>query len=164
MSELLAFLPVLAILILVGLWFAFGWRKRRRSQAGIPAPTPPPTGLGEPVLVQDLFYVATTRADAPLDRIAVRGLGLRGRAGVSVVPEGVVLAIAGQPGFFVARADIVGVGRATWTIDKVVANDGLIFVRWTLGDATVDSYLKSTDPDALLGALTTVAPLSKETA
>ncbi|MEO5533661.1 MAG: hypothetical protein ABIR17_00830 [Pseudolysinimonas sp.] len=155
-------IPVLAVLILVGVWFALGWRKRRRSQADLPTLGAPPATLGEPLLVQDLLYVATTRADAPLDRITVRGLAFRGRAGVAVSPEGVVLSIAGQPAFFIARDAIEGVGRATWTIDKVVANDGLVFIRWALGDARIDSYLKSTDPDVLLDALNTVSSVAKK--
>ncbi|MEO8528719.1 MAG: hypothetical protein ABI435_06550 [Pseudolysinimonas sp.] len=162
MDKVIAFLPVLVVMVGVGVWFALGWRKRRRSQADLPALDAPPATLGEPLLQQDLLYVATTRADAPLDRIAVRGLAFRGRAGISVTSEGVVLSIAGQPDFFIAQAAIEGVGRATWTIDKVVANDGLVFIRWDLGDARVDTYLKSTDPDALLDALNTVSSASKQ--
>lgn len=151
--------PTIVIVLIVGLVFtglALGWRARRRRQAGLPALATPPAELGAPVRVDDGFYVATTTADAPTDRIAVRGLGFRSRAVVTVVPEGLVLALAGQPDAFIPRAAIRGVGRATWTIDRVVGKDGLAFVRWTLGDALVDTYLRSEDPDALVDALQTL--------
>lgn len=159
-------LPAAGILLFVAVVFvglALGWRARRRRQAGLPALAQPPASLAPALVSADGFYVATTIADAPTDRVAVRGLGFRARAGVAVHPEGVVLTIAGQPDAFVPRSAIVGVGRATWTIDRVVGRDGLVFVRWTLGDTAVDTYLKVPDPDALVAALETLAP-NKEAA
>lgn len=160
-------LPALVILVFVALVFtglAFGWRSRRRRQASLPALDSPPASLGSPLLVDDVFYVATTHADAPTDRVAVRGLGFRARAVVTVVADGIVLSIAGVPDAFIPRAAVRGIGRATWTIDRVVGKDGLVFVRWTLGETPVDTYVKSSDPDALVEALTTLAPASKEVA
>ena len=154
---------IVAVVLLVFVGLALGWRARRRRQAGLPALAVPPATLGAAVLVDDVFYVATTVAEAPTDRIAVRGLGFRSRATVAVHPEGVVLAIAGQPDAFLPSTSVTGVGRATWTIDRVVGRDGLVVVTWTLGDTLVDTYLKSDRPDALVEALTTLAP-SKETA
>jgi len=164
MDRLTPTLVILGILVLVFVGLALGWRARRRRQAGLPALEVPPATLGDALLVDDGFYVATTHADAPTDRIAVRGLGFRARASIVVHPEGIVLSIAGQPDAFIPRTAIVGVGRATWTIDRVVGTDGLVFVRWNLGDTTVDSYLRSTAPDALAAALEPLAPLPKEVA
>ena len=48
---------------------------------------------------------------------------------------------------------MLGVGVATWTVDRGVERDGLIFVRWELGGTPIDSYLRSDDPPALLAAL-----------
>jgi hypothetical protein len=158
-------MPVVVIVVVVALVFvglAFAWRARRRRQAELPALATPPASLGAPVLVDDVFYVATTVAEHPTDRIAVHGLGFRSRAGVVVIPEGVVLSIAGEPDAFIPREAISGIGRATWTIDRVVGRDGLAFVRWALGDTVVDTYLKSSDPDALVAALTTLTPATKE--
>jgi len=153
---------IVVFLLLVFTGLALGWRARRRRQAGLPALASPPAALGAALLSVDGFYVATTIAEAPTDRVAVRGLGFRSRAGITVVPEGVVLAIAGQPDAFIPKASVVGVGRATWTIDRVVGRDGLVVVTWTLGATAVDTYLKTEDPDALVGALATLAP-TKET-
>jgi len=157
-------LVIVGILVLVFTGLALGWRARRRRQAALPALATPPAALGASLATDDGFYVATTRAESPTDRIAVRGLGFRARAGVSVHPEGVVLTIAGQPDAFIPTSAIDGVGRATWTIDRVVGTDGLVFVRWTLGDVLVDTNLRVSDPDALVAALTEIAPTKKEAA
>ena len=111
----------------------------------------------------DLLYVATTRAGAPLDRITIAGLGFRARAVVQTAPEGIVLDLAGRGPVFIPRSAVRGVGRATWTIDRVVDQDGLIFVRWVLGTTEIDSYLRSTNPDRLVSALTPLAPSTSET-
>jgi len=157
-------LVIVGILVLVFTGLALGWRARRRRQASLPALATPPADLGTALATADGFYVATTRADSPTDRIAVRGLGFRARAGVAVHPHGVLLSIAGQPDAFIPTSAIDGVGRATWTIDRVVGKDGLVFVRWTLGDVLVDTNLRVTDPDALVAALTTIAPARKDAA
>lgn len=162
MDRVLPTVVILAIVALVFVGLALGWRARRRRQADLPALEAPPATLGAPVLESDGFYVATTLADAPTDRVAVHGLGFRARAGITVVPEGVVLALAGRPDAFIPRASIAGVGRATWTIDRVVDRDGLVFVRWALGATLVDSYLRTADPDALVRALATLVPDPKE--
>ena len=41
---------------------------------------------------------------------------------------------------------------------KPTPPDGSGFVRWVLGTTEIDSYLRSTDPDRLVTALTTLAP------
>ena len=163
MDRLTPTLVIVGILVLVFTGLALGWRARRRRQAALPQLATPPAGLATALATDDGFYVATTRAESPTDRIAVRGLGFRARAGVAVHPEGVVLSIAGQPDAFIPTAAIDGVGRATWTIDRVVGKDGLVFVRWTLGDTLVDTNLRVSDPDALVAALATIAP-AKEAA
>ncbi|MFW8746211.1 hypothetical protein, partial [Mesorhizobium japonicum] len=82
----------------------------------------PPADLGGVRRREHLFYVATTRADAPLDRIAVHGLGFRARAELTVADTGIRLDIAGEEPAFIPAADLVGVGRATWPIDRAVSN------------------------------------------
>jgi hypothetical protein len=154
-------LPAIVIVAVVALVFtlmALSWRARRRRQAAIGEPAAPPADFGDPTFTDDLLYVATTRADAPLDRVTIAGLGFRARAVVTTAPSGIVLDLAGRGPVFIPKAAIRGVGRATWTIDRVVDADGLIFVRWVLGTTELDSYLRSTDPDRLVTALTALAP------
>jgi len=163
-DRVLPTLVIVGIIALVFVGLVLGWRARQRRQAGLPVLAAPPATLGAATFTDDVFYVATTRADSPTDRIAVRGLGFRARAGVAVHGNGVVLSIAGQPDAFIPKSLVRGVGRATWTIDRVVGNDGLVFVRWTLGDTEVDTNLRAADPDALLAALSAIAPARKDAA
>jgi len=155
-------LPIaLAIIVAVGVVFwllARSWRARARRQAGLGTLAKPPADLGSVALIEDLLYVATTRAGAPLERIVVAGLGFRARAVVTVAATGILLQLAGGEAAFIPKTDIRGAGRATWTIDRAVNTDGLVFVRWVLGGTEVDSYLRSADPDALDAALTALAP------
>lgn len=164
MDRLLPALLIVGVVLLVYAGLALGWRTRKRRQAALPALEAPPAGLGPALVVDDGFYVATTRAESPTDRIAVRGLGFRARAGLAVHPEGVLLSIAGQPDAFIPASAIVGVGRATWTIDRVVGPDGLVFIRWRFGPVEVDTNLRVAEPDALVTALQTIAPASNEAA
>jgi hypothetical protein len=164
MDKVTPTLVILGIVLLVFAGLALGWRARRRRQSALPALENPPSTLGTALAVDDGFYVATTRADVPTDRIAVRGLGFRARAGIAVHSQGVVLSIAGQPDAFIPTAAITGVGRATWTIDRVVGTDGLVFIRWKLGGIQVDTNLRVAEPEILVTALQTIAPASKEAA
>lgn len=172
MDKLVPALIVVAFLALVFGLMALGWRTRRRRQADVvglePVPSEDvPSGDPAALLTEDLLYVATTRADSPLDRIAVAGLGFRSRAVLAVTASGLELHLAGQTPGFIAAGALEGVGRATWTIDRVVGNDGLVFVRWSArrSDAadsharnSFDSYFRSADPAALVAAISELIP------
>jgi hypothetical protein len=128
-----------------------GWRRRARRDAGIAAPLGPARGESRGVFGG--LYVATTRHDAPLDRLAVRHLAYRSRVQVTVTAAGVALDMPGQPTVFLDATRIAGVGRATWTIDRVVEPGGLVLLAWTADDGTIcDTYLRlqDGDPDALV--------------
>lgn len=142
----------IVVLALFGMWW--GWRRRRRVAEGLGVEFRPSTG--ETVAVFDGLYVATTRHDAPLDRLAIPYLGFRSKAQVTVTTDGVALDMPAAPTFFLGADQIVGAGRATWTIDRVVERDGLVLIAWTAADGTVcDSYirLQSTEPDALVASV-----------
>jgi len=139
-------------LVFFGMWR--GWRARARAAAALEVPFG--EARGEVRASFAGLYVATTAHDAPLDRLALPHLGLRSKAVVTVTSEGVALDLPGAPPLFIAASRIVGAGRATWTIDRVVERDGLVLVAWTTGDGTVvDTYLRlqSSDPDALVAAI-----------
>jgi hypothetical protein len=156
---------VIAVLVLLALGLmVLGWRRRAARQGDIGAPLPVPATVGEASIRVPVLYVATTRADAPLDRVNVHGLGYRARGELALHPEGVVLALDGRDPWLVPVDDVRGSGRATWTIDRVVEEGGLVLLAWKLGDTPVDTYLRVTDasPDeatsALLVALAGLAP------
>lgn len=153
---------VILALALLGMYL--GWLARKRRQSALPSPLAVPGEAGETLFSAETLYAATTLAGDPLNRVAVRGLGFRGRATVTVTTLGVILGIAGTPEVFIPTAALRSVQRATWTIDRVVEAGGLVCIAWTLGAGTaeavdVDSYLRvteSTDPGPLLSALTGV--------
>jgi hypothetical protein len=127
------------------------WRTKARKEAGVVPPVRVPTGLSAALGSWDGFYVATTRADDQLNRIASGGLGFRGRGGVTVHREGVVLTVAGVDDRWIDRSALRGVDRATWTIDRVVESGGLIRLRWTAtgaaGATDLDSYFRFPQED-----------------
>lgn len=171
-TEWLTVASVLIPLAVVGILMVAGWRALRRRQTDVSGLGPVPSEPGAAALTEDLLYVATTRAEQPLQRIAVRGLGFRARAVLTVTSGGIVLDLAGaEPGFIPAAA-LQGVGRATWTIDRAISNDGLVFVRWKDGmgaaaagpTASLDSYFRSADPAALVAAIEPLIQTPREAA
>ncbi len=156
-SRLFAGAIVLAVLAAALVLMVLGWRRRQRSQSGLPRPARVPDGATEVLRVAG-FYVATTLVDEPLNRIAVSGLGYRARATVAVTtaPAGVVLDLAGEPEAFIPATDIQRVERATWTIDRVVEKNGLVRLTWLLGDTIVDSYVRVSETLAASALITSI--------
>jgi hypothetical protein len=145
---------VLIALVLVGMYF--GWRARQKRQAYLVRTLPVPADIGTELFASELLYVATTIANEPLNRVAVSGLGYRARASIVVATGGIVLDLAGEPEAFIPAKAILGVGRANWTIDRVVETGGLVVVSWMLGETLVDSYLRLVelpDPSAMIEAI-----------
>lgn len=132
---------LVAVLLAAGV---LGWRSRSRRHRDLVAPQAP--GAFQAVLDAPILYVATTTAGDPYDRVAVHGLGFRARGRVAVGPSGVVLDLPGSA-VLVPVADLVGVERATWTIDRVVEPGGLLRITWRLGARELDTYLRVTERD-----------------
>lgn len=154
MSHEVASMAFVAIAIAALALMAWGWRRRTRRDAGIAAPIGAPRGEVRGTFVG--LYVATTRHDAPLDRLNVKHLAFRSRVTITVTAEGVALDMPGAPTVFLDAPRITGAGRATWTIDRVVESDGLVMIAWTADDGTVcDTYLRlqESDPQALVAEI-----------
>ncbi len=158
---------VLALLVLLLALMVLGWRARQRRQAHLPPTETVPADLGEVRGVFEALYVSTTAGDEPLERIAVAGLGYRSRATVTVAEGGIVLALAAVEEVFIAADRIRGVRRARLTIDRVVEEDGLVLIAWTLGRpgrvgavTEVDSYLRLDRSGQLIDAIASIAPAS----
>lgn len=155
------------VLLLAGI--AWGWSRRVRRDRGLGAPTSVPDGFVAESSFSAL-YVATTRHDKPLDRLAIRHLRYRGRVGIEVSSEGVLLAITGEAPVFLEPSRIVGADLATWTIDRVVERDGLVRLSWRVdgtgaeAETVADSYVRMTGdapgaaPRDLVAAVTRILP------
>jgi hypothetical protein len=133
---------VLAALLTV-MWL--GWRSRVRRDADLVVPEVPEGYV--PVSSVDVLYVATTEGGHPLERLAIRGLGFRARAVLSISPSGVVLSIPGERPAFIAAASLTAVGPTNVAIDRVVESDGLIRLAWSIDGVPCDSYVRVVDAD-----------------
>ncbi|WBU38655.1 PH-like domain-containing protein [Homoserinibacter sp. YIM 151385] len=166
MSREVAAVIVIAVIALALGLMALGWRRRRARQADLPelAAAPADAELGDVHFAASALHVATTRSGDAYDRIAVRGLGFRSAADLTVADAGLVLALTGQPVRLIPVAALEGVARATWTIDRAVERDGLVRVTWRLGDARLDSDFRTEDPAALVRALGRILPATESEA
>ncbi len=154
---------VIALLLALLALMYLGWRKRQRSQSELPTPQRVPNDPGNALIAVDALYVASTLVDEPLNRVAVSGLGYRARASVTVVASGVVLRLAGEQDAFLPAADVIAVGRSTWTIDRVVESGGLVRITWRLGGTAIDTYIRVTEPAdsaSLVRAIETITKAS----
>lgn len=145
---------VLALVLLAAMWW--GWRRRvARTAVGLgevvhavsqtasePAAE---TGTEAPAGVRDVpgVYVTSTSAGDWLDRIGAQGLGARSSVRVDVREDGVLLRRGGAPDVFVPREDLVGVSRARGMAGKFVERDGLVVLRWRLGERELDTGIRT---------------------
>lgn len=147
---------VIVIVIPAAILMVWGWRRRvRRQQDAVDAlPEVPAAALrslsesSEPKGRRGK-YVATTTVGDPYDRIAVRGLAFRGFATVAASTDGILIVRDGEADIWITADRIVGIDRATWTIDRVVEDKGLHLVRWHHGEREIDTYLRLDEPGLL---------------
>jgi hypothetical protein len=133
------------------------WQRRSRRDRALTAGYPLPVGdasTAEPVVLAtaEAYYVATTPRDAPLERLAIPGLGFRARAALTVTEQGVTLDLDGNEPLFVPGEAIDEVGAAQIAIDRVVETDGLVRLSWRLNTPSadrrdVDSFFRIIDPN-----------------
>ncbi len=170
MTRELALLVVVAVtLVLLGLG-VWAWRRRARRDSGIVPPHGDVPAGAEVISTARGFYVAATRHDQPLERLAIRGLAFRSRADVTVTDHGVAVDLPGSERLFLPAAQIAGADVATVAIDRVVERDGLARITWCpVGagdtDALVDLYFRPQDSTAraLADAIATLLPTPAST-
>ncbi|MEY4981452.1 MAG: hypothetical protein RL174_790 [Actinomycetota bacterium] len=91
------------------------------------------------------FYVATTFAGEPLNRVSAFGLGHRGKADFALSAEGISIIRQGENSFAIRKADISAISLQQGTIDRVVESEGLISIVWQLGQSSVETSLRIVD-------------------
>lgn len=146
MTREAAVLVMVAVaIVLLGL-MAWGWWRRSRRDAGLTVPRGELPADARVLATFHGLYVATTAHDAPLERLAVRGLGFRSRVDITVADTGVVLDMPGQERIVIAAGSLVDVDQSTVAIDRVVEADGLTRLGWRIADdRVVDSYFRPQD-------------------
>jgi hypothetical protein len=148
----------------------FGWKRRSRRDSDLAVLHEIPADVGELLTTVSGFYVATTVHENPFERLAVRGLGFRGRAAIDVTTSGVIVRIPGEDPIYFPAAAIERIAQATWAIDRVVETNGLMLLAWRLtssdaavegGAVIVDSYFRVIEVDdrvKLIAAVERIAP------
>jgi hypothetical protein len=153
---------VIVLLLALLALMLLSWRNRKRRQSSLAIPETVPQNIGAVHGVYDGLYVATTIAGDRLNRVAVRGLGFRSQATLTVADRGIALALRGAHDVFIPVQNIREITRATWTIDRVVERDGLVQISWNLGpdgaSTALDSFFRMDSSTELLDDLTTIFP------
>ena len=156
-------IALVAVCLLAAYGLLVGWRHRGARQSGL-APLPlVPDDLG-PDLVPPVtgVYVSTTTAGSWQDRIVAHGLGRRAAGAIRLSAEGICIERDGEGDIFVPAASLAAVTTAPGIAGKVMGQpDGILIVRWMLGDTMVDSGFRSDHADLqddFLDAAVTVVP------
>ncbi|KQR25315.1 PH-like domain-containing protein [Microbacterium sp. Leaf151] len=144
-----ALLVMAAVAVIALALLAWAWVRRTRRDARYTAPVGELPDDAVETAVFPGLYVATTRHDEPLERLAIKGLGFRSRVDVTVTTAGVALDLPGQPRIALTRDRLVDAAQATVAIDRVVEAGGLTRVSWRIDvDTVVDTYLRPQDASA----------------
>jgi hypothetical protein len=132
-------LAVVAVLLGVIAWAGATWRKKSKAQ-DLEIATPEYTQFSE--VGTSGFYVATTFADRPLDRVSAHGFGFAGKAFVDVSDQGVRVHRIGERSFRIDSSSLLDIARTSGVIDKVVEKDGILSLRWKLGETELETHLR----------------------
>jgi hypothetical protein len=147
MSEQLVPVLLLAVLFVALLAaMVWGWRRRGRSQQHLPAPADATLAqLGEGIAhgPVDAIYVDTVLAEQPLERVVAHGLGQRAKAQVTLGDGGSWrLEREGAPDLTIPAADLAEITSGPGMAGKFIGGDGLLILRWRLGDQLLDTGLR----------------------
>ncbi|MDT0168767.1 hypothetical protein [Pseudarthrobacter sp. BRE9] len=156
MDKILPGLAMLAVVAVVFVLLAVGWRNRLKRQSDVGHLPQVPAAPGEPTAAAEGQYVATTTAGDWLDRIAVHGLGIRTNATLAVYPHGVLYERSGAPAVYIPAASLTGVRQDSGMAGKFVEKDGLLVLAWNLGAHELDTGFRTrraADKDTLYQAL-----------
>ncbi|TQJ36572.1 PH-like domain-containing protein [Arthrobacter sp. SLBN-122] len=156
MDKILPGLAMLAVVAVVFVLLAIGWRNRLKRQSDVEQLPQVPAAPGAPTAVAEGQYVATTTAGDWLDRIAVHGLGIRTNATLAVFPHGVLYERSGAPAIYIPASSLTGVRQDSGMAGKFVEKDGLLVLGWTLGAHGLDTGFRTrrgADKDVLYQAL-----------
>ena len=156
MDKILPGLAMLAVIAVVFVLLAIGWRNRLKRQSDVEQLPPVPAAAGEPLTAAEGQYVATTTGGDWLDRIAVHGLGIRTNATLSVYPHGVLFDRSGAPALYIPAAALGGVRQDSGMAGKFVEKDGLLVLTWLHGSHELDTGFRTrraADKDTLYAAL-----------
>lgn len=156
-DQLVPVLLLAALFVLILAAMVWGWRRRGRSQQHLPAPEDATLEqLGEAVAhgPVDAVYVDTVLAEQPLERVVAHGLGQRSKASVTLGDQGSWrLEREGTGDLIIPGAAVAELTSGPGMAGKFIGGDGLLIIRWRLGDQLLDTGLRlarRADHDLLL--------------
>ena len=161
-------LLVLALLLLAVWGMYRGWQHRAQRQAtGLGAFPAAPTDPGPIRLVPVTgLYVGSTLGGNWQNRIAVGDIGHRATTELSLHADGVLLNRQGASSIWLPRNTIEAARTDSRLAGKVMTKDGLLVLRWRVGEETVDTGFRADDKRCYrewVAALATTAPAPTET-
>jgi len=130
-----------SLLLGVIIWAGVTWKNRAKAQ-DLELATPSYTEFSEQGISG--HYVATTFADRPLDRVSAHGLGFAGKSIIEVSEGGVQISRVGEKSFQIKKLSLLDLTRSSAVIDRAVEKDGLLSLRWKLGDTELESHFRFT--------------------
>jgi hypothetical protein len=149
-------LIALALFLLLALLALAAWRRRSAAQKLL---------LGSPVSIdssntgRSCFYVATTFADRPLERVIAHGLAHRGHARLTVTANELEVSRTGELSFLIPRADLLEVSLGSAVIDRAVEKEGLVVVKWLLGGVELQTHFRFVDSALRSATIQELRPL-----
>ena len=137
---------VLALVFLAIAGMILSWRKRVSRDARFQVVAPGSTVSDHTSAPSEFsgFYVATTLAADPLQRVTLAGLSFRADAHVLVSQDGVTIAPRGEKPTFIPATQILQIHRTQVTIDKAVEKDGLTAISWSAWDTSTQELVEFT--------------------
>ncbi|RGE19581.1 hypothetical protein [Leucobacter sp. wl10] len=153
-----ALMAVIAAIALIAM--GLSWRARARRDTGIEVPAAALAGERLAHFPRT-SYVSTTPEGAPFDRLSVPGLRFKGYAAVTVLSDGVVIAVTGEDPVRITAERLRGSGTASSRVGKAVEPDGLSLLRWSTGDRVVESsfrFASSAEQVAFAEAIDRISP------
>lgn len=129
---------VVLIVIFASMWFS--WRVRQQKGAAAPMPT---VDVGPTTASGRGLYVATTRRDNALERLAIKNLTYRAQGMLSVNASGISFVLNGEGITTLPRQLLTAVRSSNVTIDKAVEPQGLTVIDWQHPDfGAVSSFFR----------------------
>ncbi|MEV6276506.1 transporter [Nocardia sp. NPDC051832] len=139
----------LLALFVVALWLMYrSWQNRAARQAERVGALPEvPADLGAQVLEPTTgLYLGSTFAPSWQDRIAVGDLGFRATAELTRFERGILLERDGATVLWIPQESITAVRTERGHAGKVMTEDGVLVIRWTLPTGTeIDTGFRGDD-------------------
>jgi hypothetical protein len=125
-----------------------GWRRRAERQAQLIGTLPPlPDTVGAAIIPATKgLYVGSTLVPHWNDRVAVGDLGYRAKAVLTRYPEGIMLQRTGACPIWIPDEAIAAIRTERGIAGKVVAEAGVLAIRWRLPSGTeIDTGFRADD-------------------